>query len=33
MNDEQHGMALFTAQPEGPGPFFRNTVLPFTYVE
>jgi len=32
MNDEQRGMAAFGAQPEGTGPFCRDTALPLAYV-
>jgi len=32
MNDEQHCMAHFGAQPEGTGPFFRRAALHLAYV-
>jgi hypothetical protein len=33
MNDEERRVALFQAQPEEPGLFFRPTALSLAYVE
>ncbi len=33
ISHEQHGMALFWGQPEGPGPLWREPVLHLAYVE
>jgi hypothetical protein len=33
MNDEQRSLSGFGAQPEGTGPFSRNTALPLACVD